>query len=141
FLAMQRDSVRRLETVGIDGNVLLFTAGASLLAACVFGATPALKAGSPNLANALKDRGSDGGGGRGNKVRTALVVMEVALSLVFLIGAGLMLRSFTKLQQVDPGFDPENVLTLSVPIPFFKYRDADARVAFFDRLRESLEAL
>jgi len=140
-LAMQPDSVPRLETVGIDGNVLLFTAGASLLAACVFGATPALKAGSPNLANALKDRGSDGGGVRGNKVRTALVVMEVALSLVLLIGAGLMLRSFTKLQQVDPGFDPENVLTLSVPIPFFKYRDADARVAFFDRLRERLEAL
>ncbi len=140
-LAMQPDGLPRLETVGIDGTVLLFTAGASLLAAFVFGATPALKAGSPNLANSLKDRGSDGGGVRGNKIRTALVVIEVALSLVLLIGAGLMLRSFTKLQQVDPGFDTDNVLTLSVPIPFFKYRDPDARVAFFDRLRERLEAL
>jgi putative ABC transport system permease protein len=140
-LAMQPDSLPRLETVGIDGTVLLFTAGASLLAALVFGATPALRAGSANLANALKDRGSDAGGVRGNKVRTALVVMEVALSLVLLIGAGLMLRSFAKLQQVDPGFDPDGVLTMSVPIPMFKYRDPDARVAFFDRLRERLAAL
>jgi putative ABC transport system permease protein len=140
-LAMQPDSLPRLETVGIDGNVLLFTAGASLLAAFVFGATPALKAGSPNLANSLKDRGSEGGGVRGNKVRTALVVMEVALSLVLLIGAGLMLRSFTNLQQVDPGFDPDDVLTLSVPIPFFKYRDADSRASFFERLQQRLAAL
>jgi putative ABC transport system permease protein len=140
-LAMQPDSLPRLETVGIDGDVLLFTAGASLLAACVFGVTPALKAGSSNLANSLKDRGSDGGGVRGNKIRTALVVAEVALSLVLLIGASLMLRSFTKLQQVDPGFDTDNVLTASVPIPLFKYRDPDARVAFFDRLRERLEGL
>ncbi len=141
LLAMRPDSLPRLSTVEIDGYVLLFTAAASLLAAFVFGATPALKAGSPNLANSLKDRGSEGGGVRGNKVRTVLVVMEVALSLVLLIGAGLMLRSFTKLQQVDPGFDPDGVLTMSVPIPMFKYRDPDARVAFFDRLRERLEAL
>jgi len=140
-LAMQPDSLPRLETVGIDGYVLLFTAGASLLAACIFGATPALKAGSPNLANSLKDRGSEGGGVRGNKIRTALVVMEVALSLVLLIGAGLMLRSFGKLQQVDPGFDSDEVLTLSVPIPFFKYRDPNARVSFFERLQQRLSAL
>ena len=141
LLTMRPDSLPRLETVGIDGNVLLFTAGASLLAAFVFGATPALKAASPNLASSLKDRGSDAGGVRGNKVRTTLVVTEVALSLVLLIGAGLMVRSFTKLQQVEPGFDPENVLTLSVPLPFFKYRDAEARVSFFERLLQRLAAL
>jgi putative ABC transport system permease protein len=140
-LAMQPDSLPRLETAGIDGNVLLFAAGASIVAASVFGATPALRAGRANLANALKDRGSDGGGVRGNKVRTALVMMEVALSLVLLIGAGLMVRSFTKLQQVDPGFDTEEVLTVSVPIPMFKYRDPNARVSFFDRLQQRVAAL
>jgi putative ABC transport system permease protein len=141
LLALQPDGLPLLEKVGIDGNVLLFTAAASLLAASVFGAIPALRAGSPNLANALKDRGSDSGGVRGNKVRTALVVVEVALSLVLLIGAGLMLRSFTNLQQVDPGFDADDVLTLSVPIPFFKYRDSEGRVSFFERLQERLGGL
>jgi putative ABC transport system permease protein len=139
-LAMQPDSLPRLETAGIDGNVLLFVAGASLLAASVFGATPALRAGRANLANALKDRGSDGGGVRGNRVRTALVVMEVALSLVLLIGAGLMMRSFHKLQEVDPGFDTD-VLTVSVPIPMFKYRDPNTRVSFFDQLQQRVAAL
>jgi len=141
LVALQPAALPRLETVGIDGNVLLFTAGASLLAAFAFGAAPALKAASPNLANALKDRGSEAGGVRGNKVRTALVVTEVGLSLVLLIGAGLTVRSFTKLQQVKPGFDPENVLTLSVPLPFFKYRDPEARANFFDQLQQRIVAL
>jgi predicted permease len=141
LLAMRPEGLPRLEAVGIDGNVLAFTAGVSLLAAFVFGLAPALKAASPNLANSLKDRGSDAGGVRGNKIRTALVVAEVGLSLVLLIGAGLMLRSFTKLQQVDPGFDSRNVLTLKVPLPFFKYRDFEARISFFERLVERVEAL
>jgi putative ABC transport system permease protein len=140
-LALQPGGVPRLENVGIDGTVLLFTAAASLLAASIFGAIPALRAGSPDLANALKDRGSDAGGVRGNKIRTTLVVAEVALSLVLLIGAGLMVRSFVKLRQVDPGFDSEDVLTLSVPIPFFKYRDPEARIGFFEQLKERVEAL
>ena len=66
---------------------------------------------------------------------------EVCFSLVLLIGAGLLMRSFTKLQQVEPGFRPQNVLTLSVPLPMFKYRVPDARVSFYDRLRERLMAL
>jgi predicted permease len=107
----------------------------------IFGAAPALRAGRADRANALKDRGSASGGVRGNKIRTALVVAEVALSLVLLIGAGLMLRSFNKLQEVDPGFETENVLTVSVPIPFFKYRDPEQRVQFFDRLKQRLEEL
>jgi putative ABC transport system permease protein len=140
-LAMQPDGLPRLEAVGVDGNVLLFTAALSLVAACVFGAAPALRAGRANLADALKDRGSDAGGARSNKVRTALVVVEVALSLVLLIGAGLMLRSFTKLQEVHPGFETDDVLTLKVPLPFFKYNQPDGRVSFFERLRQRLEAL
>jgi putative ABC transport system permease protein len=141
LVALKPTNLPRLEAVGIDGTVLLFAAGASLVAALVFGAAPALRAASPNLADALKDRGSDSGGVRGNKLRTALVVGEVGLSLVLLIGAGLMVRSFLNLQQVEPGFRTERVLTVSVPLPFFKYRDPAARVSFFDRLLDRLEAL
>ena len=138
---MQPGNLPRFESVGIDLNVLLFTVGASGLAALVFGVAPALKSASPKLADALKDRGSDAGGVRGNKVRTALVVAEVGLSLVLLIGAGLLVRSFSKLLQVEPGFDSANVLTVSVPLPVFKYRDPEARIGFFERLRERVATL
>ncbi len=139
--AMSPGNLPRVENVAIDGPVLLFTAGATLLAAMLFGAVPALKAANPNLADALKDRGSDSGGVRGNKLRTGLVVSEVALSLVLLIGAGLMLRSFAKLQLVEPGFDAENVLTLTVPLPFFKYPISATRADFFDQLRDRVAGL
>jgi putative ABC transport system permease protein len=139
--AMEPKNLPRLEAVGIDGNVLLFTVAASFLAALVFGAVPALRSARPDLANSLKDRGSDAGGVRGNKVRTALVVAEVALSLVLLLGAGLLVRSFTNLKRVEPGFNPENVLTLSVPLPMFKYRTEDMRVSFFERLQHRIAAL
>ncbi len=141
LVAMSPGNLPRVENVVIDGTVLLFAAVATVVAALVFGTAPALKATSPNLVGALKERGSDAGGVRGNKLRTALVVSEVALSLVLLIGAGLMLRSFAKLQQVEPGFDPENVLTLSVPLPLFGYRDPNQRADFFVRLRQRVEAL
>jgi putative ABC transport system permease protein len=139
--AMQPDGIPRIETVGIDGTVLLFTLAASLLAALIFGAAPALRAARPDLANALKDRGSDAGGVRGNKIRTVLVVAEVGLSLVLLIGAGLMVRSFRELQKVEPGFNAKNVLTLSLPLPFFKYTDPEQRVSFFDRFQQRIAAL
>jgi putative ABC transport system permease protein len=138
---MQPRNLPRLETVGIDGTVLLFATGASILAALAFGAIPALKSAQPNLVGSLKDRGSDSGGIRGNRLRTALVVAEVALSLVLLLGAGLMVRSFANLKRVEPGFDPRNVLTLSVPLPLFKYRTEEARVSFFERLQQRVAAL
>ena len=139
--ALSPGNLPRVDSVAIDGSVLLFTAGATVVAAMLFGAMPALKAASPNLADALKDRGSDSGGVSGNKLRTALVVSEVALSLVLLIGAGLMLRSFAELQRVEPGFDSENILTLSVPLPFFKYPIAETRTDFYNQLRDRVVAL
>ncbi len=141
LVAMQPDGIPRIDTVGVDGTVLLFTLAASLLSALIFGAAPALRAARPDLANALKDRGSDAGGVRGNKVRTVLVVAEVGLSLVLLIGAGLMVRSFAKLQQVHPGFDSKNVLTFSVPLPFFKYTNPEQRISFFERFQQRVGAL
>ena len=141
LVAMRPENLPRLESIGIDGTVLAFAAGTTVLAALLFGMAPALKAASPNLAGALRDRSSDTGGPRGNKVRTTLVVAEVALSLVLLVCAGLMLRSFAKLQQVEPGFHSENLLTFTVPLPLFKYRDPNGRADFYERLYQRIEGL
>ena len=141
LVAMRPGNLPRIESVTIDGTVLLFTAGATVFSALVFGAAPALRAASTNLADALKERGSEAGGIRGNKLRTALVISEVGISVVLLIGAGLMFRSFAELQRVEPGFESENVVTFSVPIPMFKYPMPDVRGDFVNRLRLRLESL
>lgn len=139
--ALSPGNLPRADQVGMDATVLLFTAGVTAFAALIFGLAPAIRAIQGDLAASLKDRGSDGGGVRGNKLRTALVVTEVALSLVLLIGAGLMLRSFTELQRVEPGFDAENVVTFTVPIPFSTYYNGEVRSNFVNDLRTRLVAI
>jgi putative ABC transport system permease protein len=130
----------RVERAVIDLPVLLYTAGVAGLAAIAFGLAPALRAVTGNLADALRDRGSDTGSVHGNKLRSALVVLEVALSLVLLIGAGLMARSFAGIQRVDPGFDAQNVVTFTAPLQFLKYITSASRANFLtelgDRLRQ-----
>lgn len=139
--AMRPETLARFDQFRIDGTVLLFTVGATAVAAVLFGLAPALRAVGTNLADGLRDRGSDAGGLRGNKLRTTLVVAEVALSLVLLIGTGLMFRSFAKLQTVDPGFEPAGVLTFTVPVPMFKYRDPIARTEIFTRIHSQIAGL
>ena len=141
LIATRPETLARFEQFSIDGTVLLFTVAATALAALLFGLAPALRATHGNLAASLRDRGSDPGGVRGNKLRTALVVAEVAVSLVLLIGTGLMFRTFAKLQAVAPGFAPENVLTFSAPVPMFKYRDPAVRIDVATRIQERIEAL
>src|SRR4030095_10766974 len=130
-----------IESVAIDAGALGFAAGLSILAAVLFGLVPALQGVRGNLAERLRDRGTDTGGARGNKLRTALVVSEVALSLVLLIGAGLMGRSFAQLQKAKPGFDPRNVVTFNAPIQFLKYLTTQSRANFANQLGERLAAL
>ena len=141
LIAMRPETLARFEEFAIDGTVLLFTVGATAVAALLFGLAPALRAVGSNLIDGLRDRGSDAGGVRGNKLRTALVVSEVALSLVLLIGTGLMFRSFAKLQSVDPGFEPAGVLTFTVPVPMFKYRDPVVRTDMFTRIQSRIAQL
>ena len=136
--ALSPGNLPRAESVGIDLPVLLFTAGVTGVAALAFGLAPALRAVAGNLADALRDRGADTGGVRGNKLRTVLVVTEVALSLVLLVGAGLMVRSFAELRQVDPGFEPENVVTFTAPLAFNKYYNSATRSGFYDELGRRL---
>ncbi|HEX8190085.1 MAG TPA: ABC transporter permease [Pyrinomonadaceae bacterium] len=127
----------------LDGRVLAFTAAVSLLTGVVFGAAPALQASKVDLNATLKEGGrSDGHAGAGmRRLRSLLVVGEVALSLVLLVGAGLMMRSFLRLQQVDVGVNPDHVLTMTVPLPSAKYRELERRSAIFQQLVGRVRAL
>ena len=128
----------RMDAVGIDGRVLVFTGGITVLLGFLFGLAPAVQAARPALTGMLKDgvRASHRGG-----LRSALVVSEVALAIVLLIGAGLMLKSFRRWIAVDPGFKPDRVLSFGVSLPDATYGKAEQQVAFFDQLRRGLAAL
>ena len=134
------EDVARPKAIGLDWRVLGFTLCVSILTGAVCGLAPAIQTFRPNLSEALKEGGRDASGGR-SALRNTLVVAEVALTLVLLIGAGLMLRSFSRLTHVDMGFEPRNLLTLRVSLPAAKYPDAEKSRAFFDQLLPRLEAL
>jgi predicted permease len=113
-----RDPVPRLEQAHLDLAVLLFTLAVTAITGVIFGLAPALEATRSNLTVSLKEgaRGTSSGA-RSARVRNLLVIAETALSLILLVGAGLMLRSFQRLLSVNPGFNPDRVLTLRVPLP------------------------
>jgi putative ABC transport system permease protein len=139
--ALSPANLPRIESVSLDGRAFAFAAAVAVVAAILFGLAPALRAVRGNLADGLRDRGTDTGGARGNKLRTVLVVSEVTLSLVLLIGAGLMVRSFAAIQKVDPGFDAKNVVTFNAPIPFLKYLTSQLRATFVNQLGDRLAAI
>lgn len=128
--------------VGIDTRVLLFTLLVSLLTGIVFGIFPALQLARINLNTTLRDegRGTSAGYARA-QMKNLLVVSQVALSLLLLIGAGLLLRSFERLLRVDPGFDAQNVLTMNVSLPTVKYSKPEQQIMFFDELLRRTSAL
>lgn len=128
------------EHIGLDGRVLGFTIAVSLLTGIVFGLLPAFQASRPDLNDALKEGGLRAGLQRG-RTRNLLVVAELALSLTLLIGAGLMIRSFVRLQQVDLGFQPDNVLTMDINLPEAKYRENKQVNSFYDQLIERVKTL
>jgi putative ABC transport system permease protein len=119
--------------LGINFPVLLFTLGLSLFSGIVFGLAPALQASKPNLNDSLKE-GSRQTSGSTHRLRSSLIVFEVALSLVLLVGAGLLVRSFLSLLKTDPGFNPDNVLTMKLVLPFVKYKEESQRVVFYQDL-------
>ncbi|MCX6632083.1 MAG: ABC transporter permease [Candidatus Solibacter sp.] len=113
-----RDPVPRLDQAHLDSAVLLFTLAVTVITGVLFGLAPALQATRANLTVALKESGrGTSSGARSGRVRNSLVIAETALSLILLVGAGLMLRSFQRLMAVNPGFNPDRVLTLRVPLP------------------------
>ena len=132
----------RIHEVAVDGRVLLFALLIAVATGLLFGLAPALHAASPDLTRALKEtaRGSRAGS-RSGRVRSALVVAELALSVMLLVGAGLLLRSLHTLRNVDPGFRPDNLLTLSLGLPRPKYADTTAQRAFVEALDERIRAI
>ena len=133
------DQVPRAEEVSIDGRVLLFVAAASIVAAILAGALPALRAGRTGLNDALKEGGRSEGA-VGIRTRRLLIVCEVALSVVLLMGAGVMLRSLSALRNVDAGFDPHNVLTMQVQLPM-RYKTPASLTTFFDNALTRIRTL
>jgi putative ABC transport system permease protein len=133
----ERLPVQRLEAVGLDGSVLLFTLGASLASAAIFGLVPALTASGGALNESLKEGGRTGSSGR-TRTRNAFVVVEIALALVLLVGAGLLLRSFVRLLNVDPGFDAQRTMTFRLSLPGSRYGAEGRMGQFFDRLFQNV---
>lgn len=139
LLALSPPDLPRVEEITLDGSVLLFTLGVTLLTGVLFGLVPALQASRPNLNVVLKE------GGRSSStssslLRSGLVVAEVALSLLLLIGAGLLLRSFWRVLSVSPGFTTEKILTFDVALPWQKYTGVKAQ-QFFQQAQERLRTL
>ena len=128
-------NIPRLSQVQVDPRVLGFTMALSVLTGIVFGLVPALQASSPNVTGWLKEgaRGSSGGP-RKNLARSALVISEVALSFMLLVGAGLLLKSFVLLLHTDPGFDPNQVVALDIPLSRQRYNTPEKQAQFFDQL-------
>lgn len=140
FIALNAQNLPRIQNAGLDGTVLLFTAGIGLITSFVFGLIPALRTSSPNLTEFLKEGRGTTASASHQRVRGALVVAETAGGLVLLVVAGLLLRSFHRLLQVDPGLNPRNVLTLTFDLPQTKYNDQQ-QMDFYTRLVTSVRSL
>ena len=130
----------RVGEIGIDSRVVLFTLGLSLVSGALFGLAPTIQLSKPDLNTALKDGGKSSGFGR-HRMSSVMIVSEIALSLVLLIGAGLMIKSFWRLVNVDPGFRSVNLVTMDVEFPFNKYKSGEKVISFFRDLPHTLEKI
>jgi putative ABC transport system permease protein len=139
ILYMSPNAIPRSREIGLDWIVLAFTVGVSFLTGILFGLVPAIQAGEVDVHETLKETGR-GTTGR-QWLRNSLVVVEVATTLVLLIGAGLMIRSFYQLQKVNPGFSHEHLTSFSVSLPEKKYTTEEQNASFYNRLLENIRAL
>jgi predicted permease len=134
--------IPREAVIRLNPPVLIFSVSVAMLTTLVFGLVPALQTVKRDMIEPLKDTGKGVSGGfRRGKLRSALVVVEVALSLLLLVGAGLLIRSFVALQTVDLGFNPDNILVARVPLPRGQYTTAAEKQRFFRTLLDRLQAL
>jgi putative ABC transport system permease protein len=131
------DGIPRLHEAGVDAPVLGFTLAVTLLTGLLFGLAPALQASSPNLTDGLKE-GDRGSSGRRQRLRSVLVVGEVALTLTLLVGAALLIQSFRRVLQVDPGFKAQNLLTMQISV---NNPDGQQVANFFEQLQQNVRSL
>ncbi len=135
-------NIPRLDEINLDGRVLFFTLAVAGLTALLFGLAPALQISKPDLTIALKEGGQKVAGSvQSRSARSLLVISEVALSMILVIGAGLMLKSFVRLQQVDPGFKSENVLTFDLALPDAKYGTEQQAKVFYGEALGRIKAI
>jgi putative ABC transport system permease protein len=138
LVSLSSNTIPRVNEISVDPRVAGFTLLVSVATGVLFGLIPALQVSKTDLTDALKESGRTTAGLRRHRLRSALVVSEVALSLVLLVGAGLLIRSFAKLNQVDPGFNPERVLTLGVTLLPNKYPEEAQVATFYSQILERL---
>jgi putative ABC transport system permease protein len=141
LVSLNEASIPRANEIGLDGNVLAFTLFVSLLTGAIFGLAPAIQISRTDLHETLKEGGRSGGGGVRHRVRNGLVILETALALVLLIGAGLLIKSFMQLQRVDPGFRPQGLLVMQLALPNFRYKEPRQIDAFYKQALDEIRAL
>ena len=134
-------SLPRMEQIRLDGGVLLFAIAVSIAVAIVFGLLPAMQASRARLRSTLNEASGTTGSVTARRVLNGLVVVEVAMALMLLIGAGLMIRSFDRLIQVYPGFEPDNVIAAQIYLPQTKYGERHEVATFFERVVERLKTV
>jgi predicted permease len=137
----QLNAMPFLQSLHLDAGILAFSFGLSLLTGIVFGLAPALQSSRLDLNEVLKEGGRNSSAGAGHRLRSALVMSEIALAVVLLVGAGLMMKSLLRLLQANVGFNPRNVLTMTIIVPPAKYNDAARQLNFFDQLQERVQSL
>jgi putative ABC transport system permease protein len=142
LIALGQDNLPRAGEIRFDWRVLAFTAGLSLLTGVLFGLLPAVQLSRTDLNSVLRSEGRGSTGTRmRNLMRSALVMAQVALSMILLVGAGLLIRSFVQLRSVRPGFDPRNVLTMRIALPPARYPNGPRMSAFFDQVVQQVSAM
>ncbi len=134
-------AIPRAHEIGLDGSVLLFTLGASLATLVLFGSLPAWRSSRVDPGSSLRAAPRAGGGASSSRLRSGLVVAEMALAVVLVTGAGLMLHSLWRLSAVEPGFSPERVLAVKLTIPTWKYPDRAGYLALHERFLEAFRSL
>jgi putative ABC transport system permease protein len=137
----QLNAMPFLRSLGLNTSILAFSFGLSLLTGLVFGLAPALQSSRLDLNEALKEGGRQTSASASHRLRSAMVVTEIALAVVLLVGAGLMMKSLFRLLRTDIGFKPENVLTMTVVLPPSKYTDPSQQTNFNDQLRQRVQSL
>jgi putative ABC transport system permease protein len=137
----QLNALPFLKSLRIDKNILAFSFGLSFLTGMVFGLAPAIQSSRFDLNEVLKEGGRNMSAGAGHRLRSALVMSEIALAVVLLVGAGLMMKSLLRLLQANVGFNPQNVLTMTVSLPVGTYTDATRQVNFYDQLTQRVQSL
>jgi putative ABC transport system permease protein len=141
LVALGKDDIPRAVQVGLDWRVLTFTAFVSIFTGLVFGLVPAFHSSKTDLTESLKEGGRSGSASsRRNRMRSGLVVAELAIAVVLLVGAGLLIQSLLRLQHVRPGLQPDNVLTFNVSLPDVKY-DSEKQSQFYQQLRTRLQSI